>query len=62
MGLKTDKVTCPYCWKNIEIMLDPFMEGQEYVEDCSICCRPIVLEFNHTNENETEILASKENE
>ena len=33
---------CPYCGETVEVAID---EGgsstQSYVEDCSVCCRPI---------------------
>jgi Cysteine-rich CPXCG len=36
-------VSCPYCGEEIEIVVDGSIEHQQYVEDCSVCCRPIVL-------------------
>jgi len=34
-------VTCPHCGEVSEIALDPGSgPGQEYVEDCPVCCRP----------------------
>jgi hypothetical protein len=40
-----ESVTCPYCWETIEIGLDSSVEQQQYVEDCSVCCRPIVVRY-----------------
>ena len=37
--------SCPYCWENISMLLDPYMEGDDYIEDCQVCCRPIVVSF-----------------
>lgn len=34
---------CPYCWEHIEIVVDCSVEEQEYTEDCSVCCRPIII-------------------
>jgi len=34
---------CPYCWQRIEVLVDGSVPRQEYVEDCSVCCRPIVI-------------------
>lgn len=35
------EVTCPYCGESVPISIDRAGgEVQEYVEDCSICCRP----------------------
>ncbi|CAN8138829.1 CPXCG motif-containing cysteine-rich protein [uncultured Thiomicrorhabdus sp.] len=41
MLLQTETVQCPYCWSEIEIVLDPSDESSEFVEDCFVCCRPI---------------------
>ena len=35
--------TCPYCWQEISMLLDPDLYDEEYVEDCEVCCRPIVI-------------------
>lgn len=34
---------CPYCGEMIELLIDTSVSEQEYVEDCSVCCRPIVI-------------------
>ena len=37
-------VTCPHCGENIDTYPDlGGGEDQEYLEDCSVCCRPIVF-------------------
>ncbi|MDO3722918.1 CPXCG motif-containing cysteine-rich protein [Marinobacter sp. chi1] len=36
-------IQCPYCWEAQEIAIDPSVPEQEYVEDCQVCCRPIVF-------------------
>lgn len=36
-------VQCPYCGEDIEIVVDGSVDHQQYVEDCSVCCRPIVF-------------------
>ena len=34
--------TCPYCGEEIELFVDGGGgRRQRYVEDCSVCCRPI---------------------
>ena len=40
-GLEESRITCPYCWEQIWIELDLSVAGQEYIEDCQVCCRPI---------------------
>lgn len=40
-----ETITCPYCWEAIEVALDLSVETQRQVEDCSVCCRPIVVSY-----------------
>jgi len=42
-GLEAVNIQCPYCWEIIEITVDCSVTSQEYVEDCEVCCRPIVM-------------------
>ena len=42
-GLEAVNIQCPYCWEMIEITVDCSVSSQEYVEDCEVCCRPIVM-------------------
>ena len=39
--LQEAEIQCPYCWEAITVLLNPEDEGQEYIEDCQVCCRPI---------------------
>ncbi|KAF0804762.1 hypothetical protein A6D6_02796 [Alcanivorax xiamenensis] len=36
-------VQCPHCWQYFEALVDPSQGDQEYVEDCHVCCQPLVL-------------------
>ena len=42
---------CPYCGKNISMLVDTSVSPQQYIEDCEVCCCPIVLEFSIENQN-----------
>jgi hypothetical protein len=42
-GLEAVNIQCPFCWEAIEITVDCSVQSQEYVEDCEVCCRPIVM-------------------
>lgn len=44
MDLEYREVGCPYCGEPIELAVDPSGGDARYVEDCPICCRPIVVE------------------
>ena len=39
--LEPASIDCPYCGEAIEIMVDVSVGGQDYIEDCHVCCRPI---------------------
>jgi hypothetical protein len=39
--LPTRIVACPYCGESIDLVIDDSVDEQRYVEDCSVCCRPI---------------------
>ena len=54
---------CPHCVERIESAADPSQGStQSYIEDCQVCCRPIIInvavdlygsiDLNVTNENE----------
>jgi hypothetical protein len=35
---------CPYCGAAVSTVVDPSAgAGQEYVEDCQVCCKPVRL-------------------
>lgn len=36
-------VECPYCGERFETAVDTSAGDQVYIEDCQICCRPIVF-------------------
>jgi len=38
-----ETVSCPYCGEAINVLIDGSVEQQEYIEDCQVCCRPIVF-------------------
>jgi len=38
------QIPCPFCGERIDILIDPSVERQTYIEDCSVCCRPIHID------------------
>lgn len=43
--LETEDFQCPYCGEMNEAVLDLSGGDQSYIEDCSVCCRPIQFEL-----------------
>ena len=35
---------CPYCGELIQLLIDCSVAQQHYIEDCFVCCRPIVVD------------------
>lgn len=55
-------IQCPYCWEEIEILVDCSVPSQEYIEDCSVCCRPITLSVKSSHDEIVHIEACTEDE
>jgi hypothetical protein len=57
------EVVCPYCGESISVRID---EGggptQSYVEDCSVCCRPIELAVEETEDGSLSVTAVRSDE
>lgn len=53
--LEETQVTCPYCWETIDLMLDLSAGSQTYTEDCSVCCRPILVNLRVDDEESYEV-------
>ena len=41
----TTEVTCPHCGETVLLFLDLSVESQSYIEDCSVCCRPMTVSY-----------------
>lgn len=54
-------LSCPHCGEPLIIEPEPCDELVEYVEDCSVCCRPILVTVKYS-ENGSEVTARRENE
>lgn len=43
--------SCPYCYEEISMLLDPSITKQKYIEDCEVCCNPIEIQFEIEGED-----------
>lgn len=55
-------IQCPYCWETLELSVDPSVPDQEYVEDCQVCCQPILLTVHYDELQVPSVEARAENE
>lgn len=60
-GIETASLDCPYCGERIEVVVDCSVDYQEYVEDCAVCCRPIVLAVSVDADGGVTLLPRDEN-
>lgn len=61
MQLQEEKtIQCPYCWESITVLVDASVCEQEYVEDCQVCCQPILLQVYCCDES-VSIRVNREN-
>ncbi len=43
LSTRSQMTSCPYCGERFELIVDPSVNNQSYIEDCFVCCRPIVF-------------------
>lgn len=55
-------IRCPYCGQVMTVLIDNEELGQEYIEDCQLCCRPINFNVTTGFEGELSVIVSAENE
>lgn len=59
--LEFTTIQCPYCWEYQELAVDPGTDNQEYVEDCQVCCQPILVHISFDEHRQLTVTASAEN-
>ena len=52
--------TCPSCGENIVVPVDLAGNSQEYVEDCPVCCSPVLLRVAVDEDGDVRITARAE--
>jgi len=60
--LSEQSIGCPYCGETITILVDGSLPEQQYVEDCQVCCRPIVLNVTVDPDGDAAVVATTEND
>jgi hypothetical protein len=60
--LEQETIVCPYCGESIDVLVDCSAGHQEYVEDCSVCCRPITIRIEIEDGDLAGVEARAENE
>jgi hypothetical protein len=55
-------IQCPYCGEYITVFVDDSAGEQRYIEDCQVCCRPIVIDVGIDADGDLVVRASSEND
>ena len=55
-------IKCPYCGEQIDVLIDHQEAGHEYVEDCQVCCKPIVFSVAADSSGNLSVSVRDENE
>lgn len=60
--LRTVPVQCACCGETIDVLVDCTVPEQEYVEDCQVCCQPLVLTVYVDGEGSPSVSVRPEND
>ena len=60
--ISQQSVLCPYCGESIEVLIDHEDAGQQYIEDCEVCCKPITFSIDAGFDGELSVSVHDENE
>jgi hypothetical protein len=55
-------IHCPYCGEPLTILVDPSEPQQKYIEDCQVCCRPMVVSVEQDWDGDILVNVRDENE
>jgi hypothetical protein len=61
-GITEQTIRCPYCDEAIVILVDDSLPEQNYIEDCQVCCRPIVLDISVDMDGDVTVCPRSEDE
>lgn len=60
---QNQSVSCPYCGEMVGLVVNNTIACQEFVEDCQVCCRPILFSVTVDEDGEiVELQARSEDE
>jgi Cysteine-rich CPXCG len=52
--------TCPYCGEPIQVRVDVSAGTHSYVEDCQVCCKPMMITVAVTEGELSEVVVGTE--
>ena len=55
-------IDCPYCGEPITVLVDTSCSEQSYIEDCEVCCQPMVLVAKVDEDGQVGVDARRDDE
>lgn len=55
-------IDCPYCGEPLDVLVDTYSGAQEYYEDCSVCCQPILFVLAEDGQGEMYLDVKRDDE
>ncbi|MEE4238600.1 MAG: CPXCG motif-containing cysteine-rich protein, partial [Anderseniella sp.] len=62
MTLQESRIDCPYCGEPIILLIDEGDAGVDYIEDCQVCCRPMVVLAFLDSDGDLSVQVQREDE
>lgn len=55
-------IVCPYCGESLDVLVDTCSGSQQYYEDCSACCAPILFIVSEDDAGEITLDVKRDDE
>lgn len=62
MEILEQVISCPYCGETQSVLVDPGNIGVSYVEDCQVCCQPMLLLPHDAGHGMFDLVVMREDE
>lgn len=59
-GLHEVPVECPYCGEPISLLVDGSVPQQSYLEDCQVCCQPMLIRAEVSDDGRCRVEVRRE--
>ncbi|MBA6336612.1 CPXCG motif-containing cysteine-rich protein [Colwellia sp. BRX8-7] len=53
--LTKKRIGCPYCGETIKVLIDSADVDQQYIEDCQVCCKPIIFLASESMDGDLDV-------
>ena len=55
-------IYCPYCGEALDVLVDTSSGSQQYYEDCTVCCAPILFSLREDENGELTVDVKRDDE